>query len=608
MFEKHVTEKHYRFVASLVTMDVVDALEIVKVEVEEGGVPAVVIEPADPPRYFVLEECAPVQQAGQPVGAREFEDTLVIVDLLVGDAKLTGDIGQQSAVVIAPRRSARIAPQKHGAVDLLAVVRGSSEHGPAADVELHRTGVAVKPADAIVHSFIVDGDAVGRGDRECRFADTAENAGPAGAERARCRLVGGGRTGGGGNKPGDHQRQETHGNKPSPGFARRAGVCVGARPRARLLAEGIAMEMGVSVAAVAAVAVAVVAVIIAVVLGTRGRAESAAQMARFGDVAEQLAGRQAELTGRLEQTQTGVNERLDSLAKRLGDGLAQQTEKTGETLRVLHERLAVIDAAQKNITELSTQMVGLQDILSNKQARGAFGEVQLQDLVTSVLPPSAYMFQATLGNRNRADCLLKLPNPPGAIVIDAKFPLESYAALRDADDDAARVQVARAFSADVLNHVRSTAEKYVIPGETAESALMFLPSEAVYAELHANFRNVIEESYRRRVWIVSPTTLWATLNTVRAVLKDARMREQAGVIQVEVRSMAEDVGRLDDRVGKLQRHFDQATEDVRQIRISTEKIARRADRIDDIEFGDDSAGDLPAAPADRIAANETEPS
>ena len=144
------------------------------------------------------------------------------------------------------------------------------------------------------------------------------------------------------------------------------------------------MEMGVSVAAVAAVAVAVVAVIIAVVLGTRGRAESAAQMARFGDVAEQLAGRQAELTGRLEQTQTGVNERLDSLAKRLGDGLAQQTEKTGETLRVLHERLAVIDAAQKNITELSTQMVGLQDILSNKQARGAFGEVQLQDLVTSV--------------------------------------------------------------------------------------------------------------------------------------------------------------------------------------------------------------------------------
>jgi len=368
------------------------------------------------------------------------------------------------------------------------------------------------------------------------------------------------------------------------------------------------MEMGVSVAAVAAVAVAIVAVVAAVVLSTRGRAEAAAQMARFGDVAEQLTGRQAELAGRLEQTQTGVNERLDSLAKRLGDGLAQQTEKTGETLRVLHERLAVIDAAQQNITELSTQMVGLQDILSNKQARGAFGEVQLQDLVTGVLPPSAYMFQATLGNRNRADCLLKLPNPPGAIVIDAKFPLESYAALRDADDDATRVQAARAFSADVLNHVRAIAEKYVIPGETAESALMFLPSEAVYAELHANFRNVIEESYRRRVWIVSPTTLWATLNTVRAVLKDARMREQAGVIQVEVRAMAEDVGRLDDRVGKLQRHFDQATEDVRQIRISTEKIARRADRIDDIELGEDAVDDLPAAPAERIAAKETEPS
>jgi len=368
------------------------------------------------------------------------------------------------------------------------------------------------------------------------------------------------------------------------------------------------MEMGVSVAALAAVAVAVAAVVLAVVSGTRGRAETAAQMARFGEVAEQLAGRQAELAGRLEQAQTGVNERLDSLAKRLGDGLAQQTEKTGETLRVLHERLAVIDAAQQNITELSTQMVGLQDILSNKQARGAFGEVQLQDLVTGVLPPSAYMFQATLSNRNRADCLLKLPNPPGAIVIDAKFPLESYATLRDAEDDATRVQAVRAFSADVLGHVRSIAEKYVIPGETAESALMFLPSEAVYAELHANFRNVIEESYRRRVWIVSPTTLWATLNTVRAVLKDARMREQAGVIQVEVRAMAEDVGRLDDRVGKLQRHFDQATEDVRQIRISTEKIARRADRIDDIELGEEAPDELPAAPAERIAAGDREPS
>jgi DNA recombination protein RmuC len=171
--------------------------------------------------------------------------------------------------------------------------------------------------------------------------------------------------------------------------------------------------------------------------------------------------------------------------------------------------------------------------------------------------------------------------PPGPIAVDAKFPLESYAALRAAADETRRIQAGRAFAADVLRHVKDIEEKYIVPGETADSALLFLPSEAVYAELHANFRNVVEESYRRKVWIVSPTTLWATLHTIRAVLKDVRLREQAGVIQAELRALTADVDRLDERVSKLQRHFEQAQEDVRQIRVSTDKVTRRAETIDE---------------------------
>jgi len=229
-----------------------------------------------------------------------------------------------------------------------------------------------------------------------------------------------------------------------------------------------------------------------------------------------------------------VDERLQGFSKQVGDRLNDSTTKHQTALADLRERLAVIDKAQQNLTELSTQVVGLQDILANKQARGAFGEIQLRDLVEATLPPSAYAFQATLGNGRRADCLLQLPNPPGAIAIDSKFPLESYETLRKAgSDEALLVPARRAFAADVRRHVQDIAQRYIIPGETAESALMFLPSEAVYAELHANYREVVEASYKARVWIVSPTTLMATLNTVRAVLKDVRMREQAAIIQTE---------------------------------------------------------------------------
>ena len=222
-----------------------------------------------------------------------------------------------------------------------------------------------------------------------------------------------------------------------------------------------------------------------------------------------------------------MDEKLLQVTKSVGEGLQQNTVKTAETLQDLRERLAKIDVAQQKISSLSEQVVSLQEVLSNKQARGAFGEIQLNDLVTSILPPSAYKFQVVLSNQKRADCVLCLPNPPGTIVIDSKFPLESYHALRVAANEREKLEAERFFKASVLKHIKDIAEKYIIVGETAESALMFLPSEAIYAELHANFPEVVEASYRAKVWIVSPTTLMATLNTVRAILKDAKMREQA---------------------------------------------------------------------------------
>jgi DNA recombination protein RmuC len=325
-------------------------------------------------------------------------------------------------------------------------------------------------------------------------------------------------------------------------------------------------------------------------------AASEAQMAQLAGQIQQLASSQAQLqastqTALAERLQlqeraltTALEERLSALSHRVSDRLQESTTITGQTLADLRERLAAIDAAQKNITDLSSQVVDLQNVLSNKQARGAFGEVQLQDIVQSALPPAHYEFQAALGDGKRVDCLLKLPNPPGPIAVDAKFPLEAYRALRDARDDAATVLAKRDFTLAIRNHIKAIAEKYIVPGETAESALMFLPSEAVYAELHANFPNLVDEASRLRVWIVSPTTLMATLTTIRAVLKDVRMREQAHILQAKIGDLVKDVDRLDDRVGKLQKHFEQGAEDVRQIRISTEKIVRRGSEITELEL------------------------
>ena len=333
------------------------------------------------------------------------------------------------------------------------------------------------------------------------------------------------------------------------------------------------------------------------------------------DLLDRIVLHQAELTGRLQamgETQTGLSrtleERLDSVNKRLGDGLTEHSQRTGDVIKQVHERLAVIDAAQKNLNALSDQMVGLQDILSNKQSRGAFGEIQLNDLVTDVLPPSAYEFQATLSNKKRADCLLKLPNPPGPIVIDSKFPLESYLTLKNAETDEERKRALSGFGTDILKHVKDIADKYIVPGETAESALMFLPSEAVYAELHASLPDVVEKSYRARVWIVSPTTMMATLNTVRAVLKDAQMREQAGLIQNEVRKLMRNVELLDERVLKLRKNFDTANKTIGDIETSSTRIKGDINRVDRIQMGEETPAEElePPAPAKPAAANRNQ--
>ena len=302
-----------------------------------------------------------------------------------------------------------------------------------------------------------------------------------------------------------------------------------------------------------------------------GQSAALAQMAERLQAQERLLGQMLE-------------ERLEVVTKRVNESLAKSVEQQTASLGELRDRLVRIDAAQANITELSGQMLSLQNILSNKQARGAFGEIQLRDLVSSVLPPSAYQIQAPLGDGKRVDCLLVLPNPPGPIAIDAKFPLESYHRLRAAEDDVERAAAGRAFRLDMTRHISDIAGKYIVPGETAESALLFLPSEAVYAELHANFPEVVEQSYRARVFVVSPTTLWATLNTIRAVLKDVRMREQAGLIQTEVRALLADIVRVDDRAAKLQRYFEQANEVLDKLMTSTEKVTKRAGRIGELEL------------------------
>ena len=321
------------------------------------------------------------------------------------------------------------------------------------------------------------------------------------------------------------------------------------------------------------------------------QSDLAASQAQLADLQTQ---RQAELAGRLSQFaddtaqrneafRKTLSDRLDAVSQRVGASLAETQERNSQNLKHLHERLALIDRAQKNIEQLSGEVSGLAGILSDKQARGAFGEKQMRDIIESYLPPSSFSYQCKLSNGSLVDALIHLPNEQGDVAVDSKFPLEAWRRMVEADNTHTEDQSRRAFARDVSKHITDIAAKYLIFGETHEVALMFLPSEAIYAELHAAFPEVIERGFKAKVMIVSPTTFMATLHTMKAVMRDAAMREQAHVILRETAKMGEDVRRLDDRVAKLQRHFDQAGEDVRQIRISTEKITRRSERMEELE-------------------------
>ncbi|MFL5167412.1 MAG: DNA recombination protein RmuC [Microvirga sp.] len=344
-------------------------------------------------------------------------------------------------------------------------------------------------------------------------------------------------------------------------------------------------------------------------------AAAAAERAReMDDKVAELVRSQSEITGRLQTVAEVfgsrqsdfarlISERLEGLQHRVGQGLEASTRHQGEHLTKLNERLAVIDAAQKNLTDLTGEVVGLKDILANKQARGAYGQGRMEAIIRDGLPGGAYEFQATLSNRTRPDCLVRLPGDERGLVVDAKFPLECFTQFRAATSDEARQKAGQRVRADIGVHVRSLAEKYLIPGETQDMALMFVPAESVYADLAEHFDDVVQKAHRARIVIVSPSLLALAIQVLQALVRDARIRDEARVIQTEVQKLLADVGRLSERVGKLDSHFRQAQDDVAQIRTSAEKIVKRGQNIEALEFDDPpSKPELVAKP--RLAAAE----
>jgi len=310
------------------------------------------------------------------------------------------------------------------------------------------------------------------------------------------------------------------------------------------------------------------------------RAQSEAS-GRVDAMAQALAGRQAEMA-------RAVNERLDSVTHRVGQSMEQSTRNTMDSLRVLHERLGIIDHAHKNLNELTTQVTTLRDVLANKQSRGAFGQARMEAIVQDGLPKGSYEFQHTLTSGKRPDCVVYLPDQR-PLCIDAKFPLEAMTALHDARSDEERKFASQRLRSDVLKHVSDIAEKYLIPGETQDTALMFVPSESVYAEIHDGFDDVIQKAYRARVVLVSPSLLMLAIQVMQQILKDARIRDAADQIRNEVMHLGDDLARLRERVVKLQNHFGQVNEDVRQILISADKIEKRAGRIEELDFSKSEA-------------------
>jgi len=335
--------------------------------------------------------------------------------------------------------------------------------------------------------------------------------------------------------------------------------------------------------------------------------------ARLGEMRDMLAGRQAELARVVNDQQTElarvvsdrqaeltrtVNERLDAVTHHLSQSMTATRQHTADNLAKLNERLAVIDGAQKNITELASQVTSLHSVLSNKQSRGAFGQGRMEAIIQDGLPKGCYAFQHTLSNRSRPDCAIFMPDQR-PLVVDAKFPLEAVNAFRDAKTDDERKLAAARLRADIGKHVTDIAQKYLIPGETQELALMFVPSEGVYAELYDGFDDVVQKAYRAKVVIVSPSLLMLAINVVQQIQKDARMREAADKIHAEVGHLMDDIKRLTERVGKLQQHFNMAGDDLKQLGISADKVAKRGARIREVEFDDDSA---PAAGSNVIPA------
>src|SRR5262249_24522064 len=329
----------------------------------------------------------------------------------------------------------------------------------------------------------------------------------------------------------------------------------------------------------------------------RAQSESALRIEGMRDL---LAGRQADL-------QRAVNERLDSVTHHLNQSMTANRQHTVDSLQKLNERLVLIDHAQKNITDLASQVTSLQGVLANKQQRGAFGQARMEIIVQDGLPKGCYQFQCTLSNRSRPDCTVVLPDGR-PLVIDAKFPLEAVTAFRDAKSDDERKNAAARVRQDISRHVSEIAAKYLIPGETQDLALMFVPSESVYAELHDGFDDLVQKAFRAKVVIVSPSLLMLAIHVVQQIQRDARMREAADKIHAEVGHLVDDIGRLHDRVQSLQRHFNQANEDVRQIAISAEKVEKRAAGIREVEFdGEEGLAADPVvipAPMRRLQARE----
>ena len=317
----------------------------------------------------------------------------------------------------------------------------------------------------------------------------------------------------------------------------------------------------------------------------------------------------AELKGRLQtlaemsvtrhgELARAVNERLDRMTHRVGTDLNETARKTTEGIAKLYERLAVIDSAQKNLTNLSTNMVSLQEILANKQARGAFGQMRMEAIIQDGLPKGAYSFQATLSNGKRPDCLLHMPNTKAGLVIDAKFPLEGFEAFRVARSADEKKEAARRVRVDVGRHVDAMAERYFLAGETQDTAILFVPSEAIYADLAEHFTDLVQKAHRARIVICAPNMLMLAVQTMQAILKDVKMREQAHLIQREVTKLMDDMGRLRERVLDLQRHFGQANQDIEKILTSSERIASRGHKIENLEFEGEAQA---AVESDRVA-------